>query len=97
MSILLLLCEYKQVICRAVADVGVDINLSCKYDHIHGLLTFIPGLGPRKAASLKQGIGCIGGVVVTQGDLLVKRLVGPIIYNNTVGFLRIRGIYSLSN
>ncbi len=93
----LLLREYERALCRAVAEVGVDINLSCKYDHIHGLLSFIPGLGPRKAASLKQSMDRIGGVVVTRRDLLGKRLVGPFVYNNAVAFLRIREIDSLSN
>ena len=93
----LLLREYERIICRAVAEVGVDINLSCKYDHLHGLLAFVPGLGPRKAASLKHGLERIGGVMATRKDLLGKRLVGPFVYENAVAFLRIRDIDSLSN
>lgn len=93
----LLLREYERILCRAVAEVGVDINLACKYDHIHGLLSFIPGLGPRKAASLKHGLDRIGGVVASRRDLLGKRLVGPFVYNNAVAFLRIRDIDALSN
>jgi len=92
-----LLREYERTICRAVAEVGVDINLSCKYDHLHGLLSFVPGLGPRKAASLKHGLDRIGGVVPTRKDLLEKRLVGPFVYNNAVAFLRIRDIDALSH
>ncbi len=93
----LLLREYERVICRAVAEVGVDINLACKYDHLHGLLAFVPGLGPRKAASLKHGLDRIGGVIATRKDLLGKRLVGPFVYNNAVAFLRIRDIDALSH
>ena len=93
----LLLREYERVICRAVAKVGVDINLSCKYDHMHGLLSFIPGLGPRKAASVKDGLDRIGGVVATRKDLIKKRLLGPYVYNNAVGFLRIRDIDAVSH
>ncbi len=93
----LLLREYERVICRAVAEVGVDINLSCKYDHLHGLLSFVPGLGPRKAASLKHGLDRIGGIMASRRDLLEKRLVGPFVYDNAVAFLRIRDIDSLSN
>jgi len=92
-----LLRQYERVLCRAVAEVGVDMNLSCKYSHLHGLLTFIPGLGPRKAASLKHGMERLGGVVASRRDLLEKRLLGPFVYNNAVGFLRIRDIDALSN
>ena len=93
----LLLREYERVLSAAVADVGVDLNLSCKYDHLHGLLTFIPGLGPRKAASLKHSMDRIGGAIAARRDVLAKRLLGPVVYNNAIGFLRIRDIDTLSN
>ena len=93
----LLLREYEQTICRAVAEVGVDINLSYKFDHLHDLLAFVRGPGPIKAASLKDGLDRIGGVVAARRDLLGKRLAGPCVYNNAVAFLRIREIDSLAN
>jgi transcription elongation factor SPT6 len=93
----LLLREYERVLCRAVAEVGVDVNFSCKYDHARGLLSFVPGFGPRKAASLKHGLERIGGVIATRKDLLSKRLVGPFVYNNAVAFLRVRDIDALSH
>ena len=93
----LLLREYERVLCRAVSEVGVDINSSCKYDHLHGLLTFVPGLGSRKAASLKHSLDRIGGIIASRRDLLAKRLVGPVVYNNAVAFLRIRDIDALRN
>ena len=93
----LLLREYERTICRAVAEVGVDINLSYKFDHLHDLLAFVRGPGPIKAASLKHGLDRIGSVVATRRDLLGKRLVGPCVYNNAVAFLRIREIDSLAN
>lgn len=92
-----LLREYERVLSRAVAEVGVDINLACKYDHLNGMLSFVPGLGPRKAASLKHSMDRIGGVVASRKEILAKRMVGPIVYNNSVPFLRIRGIDSLRN
>ncbi len=93
----LLLREYERVLCQAVANVGVDINLACKYDHLHGYLSFVPGLGTRKAASLKHSLDRIGGVIASRRDILAKRLVGPVVYNNAVAFLRIRDIDALSN
>lgn len=94
---ILLLRHYERALCEAVANVGVDINTSCKFDHLHGLLTFVPGLGPRKAANLKQSIEQIGGAVGTRRSLLEKRLMGPIIYNNSVAFLRISEVEQLQN
>ena len=86
----LLLRHYERAICEVVADVGVDVNLACTLDHMHGLLTFVPGLGPRKAANLKQAVMQMGGVVESRRSLLEKRLMGPVVYNNAVAFLRIR-------
>jgi transcriptional accessory protein Tex/SPT6 len=86
----LLLRQYERVLCNVTAEVGVDINAACTHDHMHGLLTFIPGLGPRKASNLKQSIARIGGVLSSRKSLLAKRLLGPIVYNNSAAFLRVR-------
>ena len=86
----LLLREYERVLCNVTAAVGVDINGACSYDHLHGMLTFVPGLGPRKANYLKQNVARIGGVVTSRKSILAKRLLGPIVYNNAVAFLRVR-------
>lgn len=93
----LLLRQYERVLCGVVADVGVDINKACAHDHLLGLLTFVPGLGPRKAANLRQNIVRIGGVIASRRSLLAKRLMGPIVYNNAVAFLRIGEIEQLTN
>jgi transcription elongation factor SPT6 len=93
----LLLRQYERVLCGAVADVGVDINTSCAHDHLLGLLSFVPGLGPRKAANLKQNVVRIGGVVSSRRELLAKRLMGPVVYNNAVAFIRIREIEQLTD
>ena len=86
----MLLRQYERVLCRAVAQVGVDFNAACNQSHLHGLLTFVPGLGPRKAASIKQSLVRIGGIIDSRKALLGKRLLGPVVYNNAVAFLRIR-------
>uniref|UniRef100_A0A7S4IZN9 S1 motif domain-containing protein n=1 Tax=Odontella aurita TaxID=265563 RepID=A0A7S4IZN9_9STRA len=92
----LLLRKYERVLCDAVAEVGVDVNAACHHDHLHGLLSFVPGLGPRKANSLRQSLVRIGSVVSSRKDLLQKRLVGPVVYNNAVAFLRVRETEQLS-
>ena len=93
----LLLREYQRVLCDVTAEVGVDINGACSYDHMHGLLSFVPGLGPRKASILKQNVSRIGGVVSSRKSILAKRLLGPIVYNNAVAFLRIRATDQLQD
>lgn len=93
----MLLREYERVLCDVVAAVGVDVNGACSYDHMHGLLTFVPGLGPRKANNLKQNISRIGGAFSSRKSILAKRLLGPIVYNNSVAFLRIRATDKLQD
>jgi transcription elongation factor SPT6 len=94
---ILLLRHCERALCEVVADIGVDINSSCKFDHLHGLLTFVPGLGPRKAANLKQSVDQLGGAVGSRRSLLEKRLMGPTVYNNSVAFLRIREVDQLTD
>ena len=86
----LLLREYERVLCDVTADVGSDVNATCAHDHLCGLLMFTPGLGPRKAANLKQMVADRNGVVARRRDLLEDRLMGPVVYNNSVAFLRIQ-------
>ena len=85
----LLLRHYERTLCNVVAQVGADVNKCCEYDHLTGLLTFIPGLGPRKAANVKQKVMQSGSPVPTRRALLENRYVGPVVYNNAVAFLRI--------
>jgi transcription elongation factor SPT6 len=93
----LLVRGFERALCEAVAEVGVDINAACKYTHLHGLLGFVPGLGPRKAANLKQSIMQLGGAVASRRSLLEQRLMGPVVYNNSVAFLRIRELDQLEH
>lgn len=85
----LLLRQYERSLCDVVAQVGADVNKCCEFDHLTGLLTFIPGLGPRKTANLKQRVIQQGTPVPTRRSLLENRFVGPVVYNNAVAFLRI--------
>jgi len=92
-----LLREYERTLCDVTADIGADLNASCSSDHLRGLLMFVPGLGPRKAASFKQTITQLGSSVTRRRDLIEKRILGPIVYNNAVAFLRIREADQLEN
>uniref|UniRef100_A0A7S2K6D1 S1 motif domain-containing protein n=1 Tax=Leptocylindrus danicus TaxID=163516 RepID=A0A7S2K6D1_9STRA len=85
-----LLQHYERAICEAVAEVGVDINAAVENVHLQPLLCFVPGLGPRKAAALKQSIQTSGSIG-SRKSLLAKKLMGPVVYSNSVAFLRIKG------
>lgn len=39
----------EEVAVAVVNEVGVDINLVCQHEHMHCLLQFVSGFGPRKA------------------------------------------------
>lgn len=93
----LLLRNYERVLTDVVSRVGVDINMATAHDHLHGLLGFVPGLGPRKAANIKQSMTHIGGAVASRKALLEKRLMGPTVYKNAVAFLRIREVEQLTD
>jgi transcription elongation factor SPT6 len=92
----MLLRHYERTLCDVVADVGVDLNAGATFDHLRGLLMFVPGLGPRKGAMLKQTISQSGGVTKRR-ELLEKRMLGPVVYNNAVAFLKIREMDQLAD
>mmetsp|Transcript_3991 Transcript_3991/g.10444 ORF Transcript_3991/g.10444 Transcript_3991/m.10444 type:complete len:1955 (-) Transcript_3991:295-6159(-) len=85
----LLLRQYERALCDVVAEVGADVNKCCEYSHLQGVLTFVPGLGPRKAAFLKQKVEQLGSSIPTRRSLLENRFLSPVVYNNAIAFLRI--------
>ena len=45
---------------QVVNDIGIDINLVQEHDHMHCLLQFISGFGPRKAKKFIQRMKALG-------------------------------------
>ncbi|CAM9238997.1 unnamed protein product [Chrysoparadoxa australica] len=84
-----LLRAYEQQMISAVNEVGVDVNLACEKVHQRSLLRFVAGLGPRKADALVQGVAQLSNAVVSDRKQLLK-LLGPLVYTNAVGFLRVQ-------
>ena len=76
-----------EVICTAVAQTGVDLNLAVSEAWKAATLPFVPGLGYRKAAALlkmiRQGGGALGG----RAFLVDQDLLGPVVYRNAAPFL----------
>jgi transcription elongation factor SPT6 len=85
--------SFERVLVQVTALVGVDINNAVKHTHLRGTLQFVPGLGPRKAKALLEGIRSSGGVVATRMIDLRKFLVGnsetTTVWTNAIAYLRI--------
>ena len=75
----------------AVCEVGVDVNRAASHDHLGAMLAFVAGLGLRKADALRQTIRRNIGQVDSRNTLLVKKLMGPVVWTNAAGFLRVAG------
>ncbi|MCJ1290843.1 Transcription elongation factor spt6 [Xylographa carneopallida] len=74
---------------------GVDINDAVSDSYTANLLSYVCGLGPRKASQVLKAINLNGGVVSTRAELVgdadQHRLpaVGPRVWNNCASFLYI--------
>jgi len=73
-----------------VNEIGIDINLVCDHEHMHSLLQFISGFGPRKAKKFISKMKGMGTKLTTRSDILRSELLGQEIYISAVAFLRIR-------
>jgi transcription elongation factor SPT6 len=82
--------ELERRLVDAVTEVGVDLNQAVAYDHHAAMLAFISGFGLRKADALRHLIRKSYSFIESRSDLLIHQLLGPIVYNNAIGFLRIR-------
>ena len=73
-----------------VNKVGVDLNLVIEHEHMHCVLQFLSGLGPRMAKRLLGKAKGQGKKLVTRGDLLKHNLLPLKIYFSIVPFVLIR-------
>lgn len=81
--------ELQQCAVDAVCLAGVDINRCVLYEHFAGSLAFVSGLGLRKADAMRQKIKTQLGHISSRKEFIERKLVGPVVYNNCVGFLRV--------
>lgn len=79
-----------EIICTAVSQTGVDLNLAVSNSWRGYLLPFVPGLGYRKAASLAKMIIKSGGAIEERNDLIDSAFLGAKVYCNAAPFLKIR-------
>jgi len=75
---------------RVVNKVGVDLNLVLEHDHMHCVVQFLSGLGPRMAKRLLGRAKTLGKKLNTRGELLKNQLLGLKCYFSVVPFVLIR-------
>ena len=75
---------------QCVNNVGVDLNLVIDHDHMHTLLSFISGLGPRKAKKLIQELKSRNTKIYKRTELFEKHYLGKCCYNSACAFFKIR-------
>lgn len=78
-----------EVICTAVAQSGVDINMAVSHPWKASMLPFVPGMGYRKAAALIKAIGKLGGALGSRAFLVEQDMLGPIVFRNAAPFLMV--------
>ena len=54
------------------------------------MLSFVSGIGPRKAKKFLQNLKQLGRKVVTRGEIYVHKLLGPECHKSACSFLKIR-------
>lgn len=80
-----------EVLCAAVAQVGVDVNAAVAAPWRAAPLAFVPGLGPRKAAALLRTVARAGGHVESRRQIWKELgVMGNCVFRNAAPFLRVR-------
>jgi transcription elongation factor SPT6 len=88
------LAEFMEMKAMEVSNnVGVDINLVYEHSHLRGPLSFISGLGPRKAAHILQHLINHEGIQM-RFQLIASNIIGKRIFMNCAGFLKVRVDYN---
>ena len=76
-------------ICRAISSVGVDLNSCLKHEHKANLLSFVPGLGPRKASAMLKRLHQDGSILENRSQLITICEIGPTVFLNCAAFIKI--------
>ncbi len=74
---------------KCVNAVGIDLNLIVDHQHMHSLVQFVSGLGPRKAKMLIQKIRHNARKLRIRAELFSNHLLGQNVYMSASGFIRI--------
>ena len=66
----------EEVNIQVVNEIGIDINLACEHEHMHSMLQFISGFGPRKAKRFISKMKCLGKKLTTRSEIIKSDLLG---------------------
>jgi len=86
---------FRQALSFAVCCyIGVDINHTIMYDHLQPLLSYIGGLGPKKAAvvldKLKEQYHVQGGkTLFSRKEIIANQILDKRVFFSAAGFIRI--------
>ena len=84
--------KLKTVLIDMVCAVGVDFNALVTRPFLAPVLNFVCGLGPRKASALLDAVKRQSAQIDCRTQLVTDEYMGPTVYQNCAGFLRIRPI-----
>ena len=70
-------------------QVGVDVNKAIAHPHTANIVQFISGLGPRKATQLLKFLKQTEGKLENRSALVTNCKMGPKIFINCAGFIKI--------
>ena len=80
----------EEVNIQVVNDIGIDINLACEHEHMHSMLQFISGFGPRKAKKFISKMKGLGKKLTTRSEIIKSELLGQEVYFSAIAFIKIR-------
>ncbi|TYJ56714.1 transcription elongation factor SPT6 [Cryptococcus floricola] len=83
-----LLYHLERGLTNSVCSMGIEINSCVAEPYQRAMLSYISGLGPRKADSIIYGIQK-NGALINRMTLTDLGLVGPTVFENIAGFLTI--------
>lgn len=75
---------------QVVNEVGVDLNHVFYHEHLHGLVQFISGLGPRKAKRLIENLRKFDKKLSTRGEILRTTFMLQTVYMSAMPFIKIK-------
>ena len=75
---------------QVVNAIGVDLNRVLEHDHMHVLLSFVSGLGPRRARKFIQTLTQFGKKIQTRGDIFKNKFLDRVYHFSAIGFLKIK-------
>jgi transcriptional accessory protein Tex/SPT6 len=66
------------------------LNLLIDHDHMQILLSFISGLGPRKAKKFIQDLKSRGTKIYKRGEIFMAKYLDKHVFSSASAFLKIR-------